>query len=143
MRAPRPILASFLAPLAALAPVLALSAYELTQPVVVINGEADDAPQRAIGLLLVALPVIYVVMAALAYGGGALLLRLGVRSMGKFLLASASIAALLSVPLSIRSAEFGTQDQLISTAVFAALFAVSAIPGAACWLFLARGGGDA
>jgi hypothetical protein len=139
MHTPRPVFASLVAPVAALLPVLAISAYELTQPVAIINGEADDAPQRAVGVLLVALPVIYVVLAMVAYGAGAIFLRLGIRTMGKFLLASASLAAVLSVPFSIRSADFGTQDQVISVFVFGSLFALSAIPGAACWLLLAKG----
>ena len=139
MHTSRPVLASLVAPLAALLPVLAISAYELTQPVIIIHGEADDAPQRAIGVLLVALPVIYVVLALFAYGAGAVLLRIGIHTMGKFLLASASLTALLSVPLSIRVVELGTEDQIISVLVFAALFAVSAIPAAACWLLLAKG----
>ncbi|MDP3085596.1 MAG: hypothetical protein Q8N44_18150 [Rubrivivax sp.] len=127
--------------MAALLPVLALSAYELFQPVAIINGEADDAPQRAIGVPLVALPIIYVVLALFAYGAGAVMLRIGIHTMGKFLLASASLAALLSVPFSFRSAEFGTPDQLISVLVFGSLFAVSAVPAAACWLLLAKGRG--
>ena len=60
MNALRPVIASLVAPFAALLPPLLLAAYELNASVVLINGEADDAPQRALGLLLVGLPVFYV-----------------------------------------------------------------------------------
>ena len=114
MQTSRPVLASLIAPVAALLPILAMSAYELTQPVAIINGEADDAPQRALGVFLVALPIVYVVLAVAAYGAGILFLRLGFRTMGKFIWASVVLAMLLSLPFSIRSANFGTQDQIIS-----------------------------
>lgn len=63
MNAIRPVLASLVAPVAALLPLLVLAVYEINAPVVVINGEADDSPQKALGLMLVCLPVIYVVLA--------------------------------------------------------------------------------
>ena len=143
MRKPRPVLASLVAPLLALIPVLAIGAYQLAQPVPIIDGVADDAPQRAFGLFVVSLPPLYVVLAVMAFALGHVFLRFGFSSLPKFLSASMGTAVLLSLPFSVTRTELGLEDQLISVAVIGTFFALAAAPAATCWLLLARRTSDA
>jgi hypothetical protein len=124
--------------MAALLPIFAVSAYELSQDPALINGELDDAPQRAFGVLLVMLPVIYVVLALMAHGLGALFIRFGLRTMRSFLLGSVLLGVLLSVPFALGRPDVGVEDRLISFLVLGVAFSIIAIPGAACWFLIAR-----
>ena len=141
MPVPRPVIASLVAPICALAPLLLLGAWEAGQPVRIVDGEPDDAPLRSLGVLLIALPVIYVVMSILAYAVGSTFRRLGMRSLRKFVGASAAIALALAVIVGLSSSQpqrFGVQDSLIAVAAFSAVFLLCVVPGAACWWYLTR-----
>jgi uncharacterized membrane protein len=96
---------------------------------------------RAFGVFLVSLPIIYVVLAILAYFVGLTLRRLGLRSLKAFLAASSAIAVALAVIVGLASSDsqrFGAQDAFIAIAAFAGLSLLCVIPGAACWWFLTR-----
>lgn len=137
----RPVLASFTAPIAALLPVLALAAYELNAPVVIINGEADDAPQRALGLLLVGLPVIYVVLALVAFVAGWAFIRIGLVSLRRFILGASVLAVLLAIPFGLvgsNPSQYGLQDLALAITVFCGIFLLMAVPGAVCWWYVAK-----
>jgi hypothetical protein len=138
-----PFFASLFAPLVALAPQLVFIAHALDRPDAPFNGESSDALERMVSVLPVALPVVWVVLAVLAYAIGTLFLRLGIRTMSKFLVASAILCALFSILISIERASLGTGEQITFTLVSFAMIAVSVMPGAACWLILAKGRGDA
>lgn len=141
MPVPRPVIASLVAPICALAPLLLLGAWEAIQPVRMIDGEPDDAPLRSLGVLLIALPFIYVVMSILAYAVGSTFRRFGMRSLRAFLSASGAIALALALIVGLSSSQperFGVQDVLIAVASFATLFLLCVVPGAACWWYLTR-----
>ena len=141
MNALRPVIASLVAPFAALLPLLLLAAYELNAPVVLINGEADDAPQRALGLLLVGLPVLYVVLALVAFVVGWAFIRIGLVSLGKFVLGASALAVLLAVPFGLvgsNPAQYGLQDLALALAAFGGVFLLMAVPGAVCWWYVAK-----
>lgn len=141
MPVPRAIIASLVAPICALAPLLLLGAWEATQPVRIIGGEPDDAPMRSFGLVLVALPIIYVVMSVAAYAIGCTLRRVGLRSMRSFLCASAAIALALAVVVGLSASDpqrFGVQDSLIAVAALSSMFLLSIMPSAACWWYITR-----
>jgi hypothetical protein len=137
----RPILASLIAPVAALLPLLVLAAYELSVPVLIINGEADDAPQRALGLLLVGLPVIYVVLALVAFALGLAFIRFGLVSLRSFVLGASAVAVLLAVPFGVAGSnptQHGLQDLAFAFAAFCGLFLFMAVPGAVCWWYVGK-----
>jgi hypothetical protein len=75
----RRIVASLVAPLVALAPLLLLDLYEAQKTPIIIDGQSDDAPTRAFGLFVVALPANYVVLASLAAVLGTSLVALGAK----------------------------------------------------------------
>jgi hypothetical protein len=136
----RPLLASLVAPVASLVPLLLLAASELVGPVRDSTNELGDASQRAAGAFLVILPLAYVVLVALSFVVGRALVESGVRSLGRFVLASLAVAVGLSVLLGfmVSPAHLGSQDLVFSLAAFAGLFAAMAVPGSACWWLLAR-----
>ena len=140
MRIPRTIIASLLSPFALLLPVLAASLWEASQPAQLINGQADDAPMRAMGVFVIALPIIYVLLALLSHVVGIVLLRLRLVSLPKFVGASAALAVLLSVPVGFtlaRPQQFGAMDTLATLAVVLGAFVLCAVPGSLCWWYLA------
>ena len=139
MKLPRPILASLIAPLATLLPIIAVSAFELSQGPAFIGGEPDDASQRAVGVLLAMVPVIYVVLALIAHGLGTLFIRFGLRTMRSFLLGSVLLAVLLSVPFELGWSDLAVADRLISFLVVWVALSIIAMAGAACWFLIARG----
>jgi hypothetical protein len=137
----RPVLASLAAPVAALMPLLALAAYELNSPVVIINGEADDAPQRALGLLLIGLPVIYVVLALVAFIVGWAFIRIGLVSLRRFILGASALAVLLAIPFGLvgsNPSQYGLQDLALALTAFCGIFLLMAVPGAVCWWYVAK-----
>lgn len=137
----RPVLASVAAPGAALLPLLALAVYELNSPVVIVNGEADDAPQRALALLMVGLPIIYVVLAMLALVAGRMFIRFGLVSLRRFVLGASTLSVLLALPIGLigsNPAQHGLQDLALALAAFCGLFLLMAVPGAVCWWYVAR-----
>lgn len=139
---PRPVLASFAAAAAALLPVLAMAALEInTPPTGVLDpSQTDDAGYRGAGLALAAAPFLYIAAVPVCYAIGALLASLGLRRLGGFLAGTVGVALLLgliaglvlSAPL-----RFGLGDVLLSVAVFATFFLITAMPAALCWWFLA------
>jgi len=141
MNAFRPVLASLAAPVAALLPLLALAVYEINAPVVVIDGEAYDSPQKALGLMLVGLLVIYVVLALIALIVGLAFIRIGLFSLRRFVLGASALAVLLAIPFGAAfsfSAQRGLQDLAIALATFCGLFLLMALPGAVCWWYVAN-----
>ncbi len=141
MPVPRPVIASLVAPICALTPLLLLGAWEATQPVRIIDGEPDDSPIRSLGLLLIALPLIYVVMSISAYAVGQALRRLGLNSLKRFLGASSVLAVALAIIVALATsqpARYGVQDAFIATAALSGLFLLTVVPGAACWWYLTR-----
>ena len=122
-------------------PLFALSAYELNAPVLIINGEADDAPQRALGVLLVSLPVIYMVLALVAFIVCLAFIRFGLISLRRFVLGASGLAVLLAVPFGVigsNSAQHGLHDRAFALAAFCGLFLLMALPGAVCWWYVAK-----
>ncbi len=141
MNAFRPVLASLAAPVAALLPLLVLAVYEINAPIVVINGEADDSPQKALSLMLIGFPVIYVVLALVAMVVGLAFIRIGFFSLRRFVLGASTLAVLLAVPFGVTfsySAQRGLQDLAIALATFCGLFLLMALPGAVCWWYVAN-----
>lgn len=146
-RAPRPILASFLSGLVALVPLSMLALSELfAQPVILSTGEADDAAMRGSGLVLLALPFLYLVAVAVSFGAGYLLLRTNHRSLRAFLVAALAIAVLAGVCIAAMSAPLSKSSAVDLLLVFALTFALgatSALPAAGCWWLLCARGNDA
>ena len=140
MRIPRTLVASLISPLALLLPLLAVSLWEANQPVQLIDGAADDAPMRAFGVFVITLPIIYVLLALLSHAVGIVLMRLKFISLPRFVGASATLAALLSVPVGLvlgDPRQFGAPDALATLAVVLGVFVLSAVPGSLCWWYLA------
>jgi len=140
MRIPRTLVASLISPLALLLPLVAVSLWEANQPVRLIDGAADDAPMRAFGAFVIALPIIYIVLALLSHAVGVVLLRLRLVSLPKFVGASTTLAAFLSVPVGLALGsprEFGALDSLATLAVVLVVFVLCAVPGSLCWWYLA------
>lgn len=139
---PRPVLASFAAAAAALLPVLAMAVLEINTPPtgVVEPSQTDDAGYRGAGLALAAAPFLYIAAVPVCYAIGALLASLGLRRLGGFLAGTVGITLLLgliaglvlSAPL-----RFGLGDALLSVAVSAMLFLITALPAALCWWLFA------
>jgi len=105
-----------------------------------VNGEADDAPMRAMGVFVIALPVIYVLLALLSHAVGIVLLRFRLVSLPKFVGTSAALAALLSVPVGFalgHPRQFGATDTLATLGVVLGTFILCAVPGSLCWWYLA------
>jgi hypothetical protein len=141
MAIPRTVIASLVAPLCALVPLLLLAGWEASLPVQVIDGEPDDAPVRSFGLLLTTLPFIYVVMSITAFGLGCALLRVGLFTLKSFLIASIAGAIAMALIVGLLSSAphvFGVKDTLIAVAAFSVLFFLMFLPGAACWWYIAR-----
>jgi len=134
MSLPRHLIASLAAPLAALAPALLLVACAFLRPEVIDSGDSD-APQRVIGAFLVALPVLYVALAAFSYATGTVLLRLGARTLRAFLLAAAVLAAGLCLLIFVPASGHVLKGQRVPIATFLSL---STLAGAACWFLVAK-----
>ncbi|RCS59778.1 hypothetical protein [Parvibium lacunae] len=137
----RPVIASLTAPIAALLPLLALAVYEFNSPVAIINGEADDAPTRGLASLLVAFPVIYVILALVAFFGGWVFIRIGLISLRWFLVGAAVLSVLLAVPFGIifgNPGQYGLQGVAVALASCSRLFLFMALPGAICWWYVAK-----
>lgn len=111
----RPLIASLVAPILAIVPIVLLGVQEMQQPSF-INGQPDDAPMRTFGVFLVALPVIYSVLVLFAAAMGNLLLALGLRSLPKFLAGVAFLAIVSGVALGLAlgRTQFGVSDVLFS-----------------------------
>jgi hypothetical protein len=141
MRIPRRAAASLIAPLVFLLPVAALFVWQINQPVLIFQGEADDAPQRAVGAFVVALPIIYIVLSVVAYGIGSTLFRLRQTSLKRFTLTASSIGVAIGVVIGFAASSpgrYGWQDSLISVAAFTALLLASTAPAAVCWWYVAK-----
>jgi hypothetical protein len=137
----RPVLASLLAPIVGLLPLLALAVYGLYAPVLIINGEADDTPQRSAGLLLISLPIIYVVFVVFAFAAGKILIKFGLYLLSHFLIFSTVVSLLLAILLGILIFDYknnGFQDFAIAVFSFAVLFLIVSLPSAACWWYLTK-----
>ena len=140
MRIPRTVVASLVSPLALLLPLLAMSLWEANQPVQFFNGEADDAPMRAMGMFIITLPVIYVLLALISHFVGIALLRMKFVSFSKFVGACIALAVLLSIPVGLalgNPRNFGAIDTVVTLVVVLGLFVLCAIPGSLCWWYLA------
>lgn len=139
---PRPVLASFAAAAVALLPVLVMAAFEITAaPSGVVDlSQPDDAGFRGAGLALAAAPFLYIAAVPVCYAVGTLLVSLGLRHLGRFLAGTVAIALifglLAGVLLSLPS-RFGLSDVVLSVAVSAVLFLITALPAALCWWFFA------
>ena len=139
---PRPVLASFAAAAVALLPVLAMAVFEITAvPSGVVDaGQPDDAAFRGAGLALAAAPFLYIAAVPACHVVGSLLVSLGLRHLGRFLAGTVAVALLLGLLVGgLLSAPscFGLGDVVLSVAVSAMLFLISALPAALCWWFFA------
>jgi hypothetical protein len=111
----------------------------MNQPVGLVDGEPDDAPVRAGGVFLVALPFTYVLLAVMSHAVGCLLVQLRFAPLPRFVGASAAIAALVSIPFSLglgSPMQFGVMNAAVSVSVAICLFVCCAVPGALCWWYL-------
>jgi glucan phosphoethanolaminetransferase (alkaline phosphatase superfamily) len=135
----RRVIASLVAPLVAIAPVLLLGVQELYSPSE-INGQPDDAPMRSFGVFLVALPVIYAVLVLLASSSAALLIGIGLRSFARFTAGAAVLAVAAGIGLGflVSPTQQGISSALISVGVATVAVLACALPAAVCWWLIAR-----
>ena len=141
MRIPRRAAASLIAPIVFLLPLAALFVWQINQPVILFEGEADDAPQRAAGAFAMALPIIYAILAVVVHGIGSTLFKLRRTSLRSFTLTALSIAVIVGVVVGLATSSpgrFGWQDSIISVAAFTAFFLASTAPAAVCWWYVAK-----
>lgn len=131
MTLPPKILASLTAPVAALLPSLLMVCCVFLWPEMLAAVPGDDAPQRALFVFLMTLPILYVVLALVSYAIGAVLLRLGARTLRAFLLNAAVLGIAASLPF-LNGLTTGNRAAIV------AFYVVSALAGAACWFLVAR-----
>lgn len=138
---PHPVLASFSAAAVALFPVVVTAVLALTD---VPGSQAfkvpDNSELRMAGVALILIPFLYVVAVPICYGAGALLLRIRLRSLGRFLTGTAVLAALLGSAIGMvlgMPSQYGASDiaSSVVTSIILALFC--ALPAAVCWWILA------
>jgi hypothetical protein len=140
MGMPRTVVASLIAPVALLLPIVGLAIWEISNPMKIINSDLNDAPLRAFGVFVITLPIIYVLLALLSHVVGMALLRFKIVSLLKFVGTSATLAGFLGVPVGLvlgSPRQFGPLDLLTTMAVIIGLFVFCALPGSMCWWYFA------
>lgn len=140
-RRPHPVLASFVAALAMIVPLAVMCFVEINSaPLVLPSGEVDDAGMRGAGVMLLALPFIYMICVVLCHASGYILLRFGIRKLRQFLLfplvVSVALGLLATLTLNGRSKIEATDIAIPFLTIAAVLGAIGCV-GAAVWWWLA------
>jgi hypothetical protein len=137
----RYVLASFLAPLSALAVPIILALYEMnSEALVLADGSYDDASQKgAVLFLLLAVPILYIVAACFYAGAAHVLAKLGRSSRKSFLWVAAvspwSLVILGAVGLIANNHSYFLG--LLILLVIGLAMSLFAVGGAVTWLFIA------
>jgi hypothetical protein len=139
---PRPVLASFVAAAAALAPLLTLAVYEIANPALIFdaNGQVDDAGLRGAGATMIAAPFLFIAGVPMCFAAGRLLVAFRLQRLGGFIGGAAVLALFLGLLVGGYlglAAGPGASQVLISIATTSLLLVVSSVPAACCWWFLA------
>jgi len=141
---PHQVLASFLAAGAALLPVLLMALSEISNVPsgVVALAELDDAGDRGAGLVVAAMPFLYLVAVPICYAVGAMLHSFRPVRLRSFLAGATCIALVLGLVVGVplgASARFDAKDLAITVGVTTMLSLVTVLPAAFCgWLVAVR-----
>jgi hypothetical protein len=137
----RPVFASLISAACSLGCLILVGLWEANHLTQTIEGEQNDVPVRAFGVLIILLPGIYPVLSIASYAVGSAFRRLGLTSFRKFVGASVVLALILGIILGIvlgESRRFGIQDSLFSMAAFTLFLALLVVPSASLWWFLTK-----
>lgn len=137
----RYVLASFIAPLAALALPVLLALYEMnSEPLSLADGSYDDASQRGAGLfLLVVAPIAYILVASFYAAAAHVLAKLGRFSRKSFLWVAA-ISPWALVILGVAGLVANNHSYLLGLLMLLAIgvaMSILAIGGALTWFYIA------
>ena len=139
---PHPVAASYAAAFIVLLPILAMAASELyAEPTGSLDAEhVDDSGMRAVGLVFIAAPFMYLLAVPVSYAAGLLLMKLGLRRLRRFLAGAAAIALLTALVVGMGCAALagsGSSQTLQVIGIGAVFLVASTLPAALCWWYLA------
>jgi hypothetical protein len=109
-------------------------------PGIVPVDQADDAPLRAAGLLMLGLPFFYLILVPICFLGGRLLFGLGLLGRSRFLAGAAVLAIGLGLAAGLVAGASARGDAgesfLVTTFIGSMLALASALPAAFCWWWM-------
>jgi hypothetical protein len=134
MKASRPIIANFFAPLIALMPITIISLHAL-----VVSDPLDDAPLKSSTFFFMAFPFLYFIILVFSHFYGKFLLSFGFIPLRKLLISTAIGILLLVIPFAFLFSnpdKYGIKDAYFAYATIAGLILISALPSAAFWWYM-------